>query len=167
MLDFGAVRLEFGTMIFQAIVFIVLLLIVGKFAIRPVKEMFAQRQEHIEHEIGAAEKARERAEKSMEEQKEALNKARDEAYQIVENAKKQAETQGEKIRAEAKAQSERTLEEARAEIEREREKAIASLREQTAELSVMLASKIIEKELDKEQQAKEIDKFLEQAGDRL
>ncbi|HEX6923291.1 MAG TPA: F0F1 ATP synthase subunit B, partial [Bacillales bacterium] len=105
MLDFGAVRLEFGTMIFQAIVFIVLLLIVGKFAIRPVKEMFAQRQEHIEHEIGAAEKARERAEKSMEEQKEALNKARDEAYQIVENAKKQAETQGEKIRAEAKAQS--------------------------------------------------------------
>ncbi|HET7627008.1 MAG TPA: F0F1 ATP synthase subunit B [Bacillales bacterium] len=167
MIDFGAVRLEFGTMIFQAAVFIVLLLLVSKFAMKPVREMFKQRQEHIENEIKAAELARERAEESMEKQKKALEAARDEAYQIVANAKKQAELQGDKVLKNAEEQANRSLQEARAEIEREREKAVAALREQTAELSVMLASKIIEKELDKKEQQAEIDEFLKQVGDRI
>lgn len=161
--------LEFhwGTIIFQIVAFLVLMLIVAKFALRPMLDVMQKRQDHIDNEIAAAEKARERADKAVKKQKEELEKARNEAYQIIENAKKQADTQGDKILANAKEQAERTLEEARAEIEREREKAVASLREQTAELSVMLASKIIEKELDEKEQAKEIDRFLEQVGDRL
>jgi F-type H+-transporting ATPase subunit b len=158
---------SFGTMIFQLVCFLILMAIVAKFGMRPMMQVMKKRQDYIDTEITAAEKARERSEEALEKQKKALEEARDEAYQIIERAKKQSETQGEKILAEAKEQAERTLEEARAEIEREREKAVAALRKQTAELSVMLASKIIEKELDQEQQAKEIDEFLKQAGDRL
>lgn len=156
-----------GTMLFQLVAFLVLMVIVAKFGMRPMLNVMKKRQDHIDQEITAAEQARQQAEEAVEKQKKALEEARDEAYRIIENAKKQAESQGDTILADAKEQAERTLEEARAEIEREREKAVASLREQTAELSVMLASKIIEKELDREEQAKEIDKFLKQAGDRL
>lgn len=162
MLDFTV-----GTILFQIVAFIILMALVAKFATRPLLNVMQKRQDHIDTEIDAAEQARKRAEESVEEQKKALQEARDEARQIVENAKKQADFQGEKILADAKEQAERTLEEARAEIEREREKAVAALRDQTAELSVMLASKLIEKELDQEEQEKEIDQFLKQVGDRL
>ncbi|HET7658113.1 MAG TPA: F0F1 ATP synthase subunit B [Bacillales bacterium] len=158
---------SFGTILFQIVAFLILMAIVAKFGMRPMLDVMKKRQDYIDNEITAAEKARERAEEAIEKQKKALEEARNEAYQIVENAKKQAESQGEKILANAKQQAERTLEEAKAEIEREREKALASLRAQTAELSVMLASKIIEKELDEKQQAKEIDQFLSEMGERL
>lgn len=156
-----------GTMIFQIVAFLILIAIVAKFAMRPMMNVMKKRQDHVDQEIDAAEKARERNEKSMEEQKKALEEARNEAYQLVENAKKSAESQGDKILAEAKEQAERTLEEARSEINNEREKAVAALRDQTAELSVMLASKLIEKELDKDQQQQEIDQFMKQVGDQL
>ncbi|HET7521802.1 MAG TPA: F0F1 ATP synthase subunit B [Bacillales bacterium] len=161
--------LEFhlGDILFQLVAFLILMALVSKFAMRPMLDVMKKRQDHIDNEISAAEKARETAEEAVEKQKKELEKARNEAYEIVENAKKQAESQGDKILANAKQQAERTLEEAREEISREREKAVAALREQTAELSVMLASKIIEKELDKEEQQKEIDDFLQQVGDRL
>lgn len=158
---------NFGTMIFQIVCFLILMAIVAKFAIRPMMNVLKNRQDHIDQEIEAAEKARERAEKSMAEQKKALEKARNEAYQIVESSKKNADSQGDKILKRAKEQAERTLEEARSEIDNEREKAVAALRDQTAELSVMLASKIIEKELDKGNQQEEIDQFMKQVGDRL
>lgn len=158
---------SFGTMLFQVVAFLILLAIILKFGIRPMMNVMQKRQDHVDQEIEAAEKARQRQEQSVKEQKEALEEARNEAYQIVENAKKTAETQGDKMLENAKSQAERTLEEARSEIESEREKAVAALREQTAELSVMLASKIIEKELDQESQQAEIDQFIKQVGDRL
>lgn len=151
----------------QIVAFLVLYWVLSKYAFGPLFRMMDKRKEHIQNEVSAAEKAHERANEAVKKQKEELEKARDEAYQIIENAKKQADTQGDKILANAKEQAERTLEQARAEIEREREKAVASLREQTAELSVMLASKIIEKEVDAEEQADEIERFLKQVGDRI
>lgn len=156
-----------GTILFQLVSFIVLMLLVAKFAMRPMLNVMRNRQEHVDNEIDAAEKARERAEKSVEEQKVELEKARKEAYDIVENAKKNADVQGDKILKNAQEQANRTLEDARKEIELEREKAVSALHDQTAELSVMLASKIIEKELDQEQQQKEIDEFMKQVEDRI
>ncbi|HET7580234.1 MAG TPA: F0F1 ATP synthase subunit B [Bacillales bacterium] len=153
--------------VIQIIAFLILYWVLQKFAFGPLFRIMDKRKEHIHNEVSAAEKAHERANEAVKKQKEELEKARNEAYQIIENAKKQADSQGDKILANAKEQAERTLEEARAEIEREREKAVASLREQTAELSVMLASKIIEKELDADEQAKEVDRILEQVDDRI
>lgn len=158
---------NWGTMLFQIIAFLILMVVVAKFGIRPMLNVMKKRQDHVDQEIDAAEKAWKRAEESAEEKKKALDESRTEAYQIVENAKKTAEAQGDKMLENAKIQAERTLEEARSEIESEREKAIASVRAQTAELSVMLASKIIEKELDQDSQQEEIDQFIKQVGDRL
>lgn len=158
---------DWTSSVIQIVAFLILYWVLSKFAFGPLFRIMDKRKEHIQQEVSAAEKAHERANEAVRKQKEELEKARNEAYQIIENAKKQADSQGDKILANAKEQAERTLGEARSEIEREREKAVASLREQTAELSVMIASKIIEKELDVEEQEDEIDRFLKQMGDRL
>lgn len=88
----------------------------------------------------------------MEEQRSLLKEARSEAQGLIENAKKQAEAQREEIISLARAEAERIKEAAKLEIEQQKEKAVAAIREQVASLSVLIASKVIEKELSAEDQ---------------
>jgi F-type H+-transporting ATPase subunit b len=167
MLNFGAVSINFGDMLFQVVIFLILLFIVRKYAMGPAMSVMEKRQQHIESQIASAEKARTDAESLLEEHRAALKAARDEAHALVERAKKQSEVEAKDILDSAQARSERMIEEAKAEINRERDKAISSVRDQVAGLSVLLASKIIEKEMDEKQQQATIDQFMRQVGDRL
>jgi F-type H+-transporting ATPase subunit b len=143
--------IEWGTMVFQLIAFIILMLLVSKYALRPMLNTMRQRQEHIDGQIKAAEKSRKEAEDLIKEQREALEKARLEAKEIIERAK-------------AQERAESMIKEATNEIQREKEKALASLRDEVGALSVQLASKLIEKELDGKAQAELVGRYLEQVG---
>lgn len=167
MLDFGAVALEWGSLLFQAIVFLLLLLAVRKFAMGPIVAVMEKRRQHIENEITTAERSRKEAEALLAEQRRVLDEARLEAKSIIDRATKQASDEAAKIVADAQAAAERLKADASAELAREVEKAKAELRDQMTGLSVLLASKIIEKELDEATQKATIDKFLAQVGDRL
>lgn len=167
MLDFGSVRLEFGTMIFQVVVFLILLLLVSRFALKPAMSILQKRQENIEGQIAAAEKANAEAQGLLLEQRAELKKVREEAQAILERAKKQADVEGQEIMAASQARAERMIEDAKLEINREKEKAIASVRDQVAGLSVLLASKIIEKEMSEAEQQDTIEQFMRQVGGQV
>ncbi|SEM79910.1 F0F1 ATP synthase subunit B [Lihuaxuella thermophila] len=157
-------NIEIPTMLFQLGAFIVLMLLVSKFALRPILNTMKQRQDHIESQIKAAEQNRLDAEKLIEEQKEALKQARQEAKEIIERAKAQKEREAEEIIRKAQERAERMIQEATTEIQREKEKALASLRDEVGALSVQLASKMLEKELDQKGQAQLVNRYLEQVG---
>ncbi|NGQ95558.1 F0F1 ATP synthase subunit B [Brevibacillus sp. SYP-B805] len=167
MLDYGAISLELGTMLTQLIVFIILLLAVRKFAMGPIMAVMEKRRQHIENEIATAERSRQEAEALLAEQRRVLDEARSESKAILDRAAKQASDEAARIIAEAQATAERLKADASADIAREVEKAKAELRDQMAGLSVLLASKIIEKELDEAAQKEAVDKFLAQVGERL
>jgi F-type H+-transporting ATPase subunit b len=167
MLDYGAISLEWGTMLTQLIVFIILLLAVRKFAMGPIVAVMEKRRQHIENEIATAERSRQEAEALLAEQRRVLDEARSESKAILDRAAKQASDEAARIIAEAQATAERLKADASADIAREVEKAKAELRDQMAGLSVLLASKIIEKELDEAAQKEAVDKFLAQVGERL
>ncbi|MFB5662738.1 F0F1 ATP synthase subunit B [Alteribacillus sp. HJP-4] len=147
--------------------FIILLLILRKFAWGPMMNMMKEREEHIAKEVDTAEKNRQDAEKYLEEQRLEVQNARDEAQSIIETARKTSERQGAEITAQSRAEAKRIQESAVAEIEREKEQAVAELREQVASLSVMVATKIIEKELDEKEQEKLIEEYIKEAGVKL
>ena len=65
---------------------------------------------------------------------------------LIENAKKQGDIQREEIVVAARTEAERLKESAKLEIEQQKEKAVTAIREQVASLSVLIASKVIEKE---------------------
>ncbi|QQE74219.1 F0F1 ATP synthase subunit B [Brevibacillus composti] len=167
MLDFGAVSLEWGTLLFQVIIFIILIIAVAKYATKPIADVLERRRQHVENEIASAERNRAEAEALLSEQRRLLEEARVEAKAVIERATKQAATESAKIVADAQEATERMKAEASKELAREVEKAKAELRDQMAGLSVMLASKIIEKELDEATQKSVVDKFMAQVGDRL
>ncbi|RXJ02698.1 ATP synthase F0 subunit B [Anaerobacillus alkaliphilus] len=152
---------------YQLVVFFVLLVLLKKFAFGPIIGMMQKREEHIANQITSAEKNREEAEKYLVEQREAIQTARAEAQSILANAKKISEQQTEEAIKSAKAEAERMKDIALAEIKREKEQAVSALREQVATLSVLVATKVIEKELDEKAQSKLIEDYLKEVGEDL
>ena len=153
--------------IYQLVVFFILLMLLKKYAFGPIINMMQKREEHIANQITSAEKNREDAEKYLAEQREEIQKAREEAQSIVNNAKKLSEQQAEEMVNTAKQEAERMKEAALAEIKREKEQAVSALREQVASLSVLVATKVIEKELDENAQKQLIEETLKEVGEEL
>ncbi|GEN34442.1 MULTISPECIES: F0F1 ATP synthase subunit B [Aneurinibacillus] len=160
-------EIQLGTLLFQVVMFLILLALVSKFAMKPAMSVLQKRQEYIESQITAAEQANAEAKSLLEQQRAELKKVREEAQTILERAKKQADVEGQEIIAASQARAERMIEEAKLEINREKEKAIASVRDQVAGLSVLLASKIIEKEMSQAEQQDTIEQFMRQVGGQV
>lgn len=154
-----------GDVFFQLIMFIILLALLKKFAWGPLMGIMQQRADFIESEIKEAEKSRTEANQLLEQARNDVKAARAEAQNTIENAKKLAEEQKSDILAATRAESARLKETAKLEIAQERDKAMDALREQVASLSVMIASKVIEKELSAADQEKMINDYIKEAGE--
>ncbi|KZZ83841.1 MULTISPECIES: F0F1 ATP synthase subunit B [Bacillaceae] len=154
-----------GDIIFQLVAFLILLALLRKFAWTPIMNIMKERADHISNEISGAEQKNLEAGKLIEEQRVLLKQARQEAQSLIENAKKIGEQQKEEIITTARNEAIRLKESARKEIEQEKDQAVAALRDQVASLSVMIASKVIEKELNEQAQEKLISDYLKEAGD--
>lgn len=154
-----------GDILYQLVMFLILLALLKKFAWKPLIGVMKQREEHIAGEINSAEESRIEAKKLLEEQRNLLKEARTEAQGLIEGARKQGDVQREEIIEVARSEAERIKEQAKLEIEQQKEKAVAAIREQVASLSVLIASKVIEKELSAKDQDKLINEYIKEAGE--
>ncbi|WP_245690129.1 F0F1 ATP synthase subunit B [Sediminibacillus albus] len=152
-------------MLTQLFFFIVLLILLRKFAWGPLMNVMKQREDHIASEIETAEKNRADAERSSREAAEELKQTRQEAQTIIENAKKAGQKQEQQIIEAAREAAERIKVSAREDIEQEKEKAIKALQDQVATLSVRIASKVIEKEISAQDQEQLINEYIKEAGE--
>ncbi|SDW41319.1 ATP synthase F0 subcomplex B subunit [Marininema mesophilum] len=158
-------KIELGNIIAQLVIVIVLMLLVSKFALKPMLNTMRARQDHIDEQISSAENNRKEAEKLLAEQREALEVARVEAKEIIERSKVQKDREAAEIIREAEDRASRMVKDASLEINREKEKALAELRDEVGRLSILLASKVMEEEMDESQQAKLVDRYLERVGE--
>ncbi|MHB0799955.1 F0F1 ATP synthase subunit B [Bacillus thuringiensis] len=157
--------IPFGTIAYTLFIFLILLVMLRKFAWGPLMGIMKEREEHVTNEIDAAERSNAEVKKLVEEQREMLKQSRVEAQELIERAKKQALDQKDVIVAAAKEEAESIKASAVQEIQREKEQAIAALQEQVASLSVQIASKVIEKELKEEDQVKLIRDYIKEVGE--
>jgi F-type H+-transporting ATPase subunit b len=133
--------------IWTAVVFVLLLLVLGKFAWGPIADGLDKRESRIAGEIHAAEKANSDAKALLGEYQQKLIAAGDEVRQLIEQAKRDAEATGHKMvqkaREEADAEKRRAVED----IELATAGALKELAEQSANLAVDLAGKIVRQRL--------------------
>jgi len=155
----------FGDALFQLFAFLVLLAGIKIFAWAPLMKVMKDREEYVAGEIEKAEKSRAEANALLEQHKQMIQNARQETQLLMENARKQAEAQRDEIINLAKVEAERLKEQALMEIQQEREKAVSALREQVASLSVLIASKVIEKEISEKDQEAFIQEIINKAGE--
>jgi F-type H+-transporting ATPase subunit b len=150
-----------GLVFWTTIIFILFFLILKKFAWKPILNAVKARDEMIKGSLAAAEKARKEMAKLQSDNEAILKKAREEREGIL----KEARDVRDKLIAEAKGraseEADRLVEKARAGIERENAIALADIREQVANLSVDIASKLLGEKLKQTgEQQKLIDNYL-------
>ena len=158
-------KLNLGDIIVTVVIFLILLVLLKKFAWGPLMGVMDQRAELIATEIEQAEKSRVESKELLEEQRNLLKEARSDAQAIVENAREQGESQREEIVKVARNEVARLKEEATLEIASEREKAVAAVREEFVSLSVLAASKVLGKEVSEEDNRALIEETIAKAGD--
>lgn len=159
----GGLRLPdmFVTLFF----FVVLLVLLRKFAWGPLMNMMEQRENYVANEIEAAENSRAAAEKAAAEATAQLNQVRQEAQKMIEDAKNAGIKQEQDIITSAREEADRIKKLAQADIQNEKEQAILALQAQVASLSVLVASKVIEKEIDAQDQAQFINDYIKEVGE--
>lgn len=150
--------------VFTILAFIALLLLLNKYAFGPLFAVMEKRRQLIQEQMNTAASTRQEAEASMAKQKAALEEARKEAYAIIEQARTTSSMQADEIVETAKLESARLKNDALKDIESEKNKAISALRAEVGGISVQIASKIIEKQVDAKSQEALVDKYLKEVG---
>jgi F-type H+-transporting ATPase subunit b len=154
-----------GDMVVQLVFFLILLFLIKKFAWGPVMDMMKKREEYVASEIESAEQSRLEAEKAAKEANDQLKQTKMEAQQIIEDAKNAGVKQEQDIIVAARQEAERIKKAAQQDIQNEKEKALQALQDQVASLSVLIASKVIEKEISAQNQENLINEFLKEVGE--
>jgi len=155
---------DYGLQIWTLVAFVVLLALLVKFAFKPIGEALDRRGKAIKASLDEAEKQRADAKKLMEDYQKQLAQARAEAGKIIDEAR----TLSEKVRKDEieKAKADIDAEKVRAqdEINRQKEKGVQELKDTVASLSVQIASKVIEKELNEATHRQIVDKLIADLG---
>ncbi len=158
--------LEFNaTLLAQIVDFIILLVFLRMVAFKPLAKVLSDRSENIASNIAAAEQERQEAEQLKAGYEAEMRRAREQTQEIIQKATKAGEDQALEIIDNAKNEAGRLKDAALAEIEREKQRAVAELREQVATLSVLVAGKIINKNMTDQIQRNMIDDFIKEAGE--
>ena len=130
-----------------AIVFVLLLLFLGKFAWRPIMAGLEKRESSIAENIQAAEESAAKAAQQLEQYEKRLAAAAEEASQIVANAQREAETRRQQIVAEAEAAAAKERERAIEDIKIAKNAALSQIAEASVNTAVGLASNIVRREI--------------------
>ncbi|SFL87915.1 F-type H+-transporting ATPase subunit b [Paenibacillus sp. 1_12] len=157
-------HIEWSTFFIQIVAFLLLYLLLQKLAFGPLFGMMEKRRQLVKDQIQTAENNRKQAEQLLEEQKLSLQQTRKEAQDIIEQAKQISSKQADEITAAARAEATRVKDEAIRDIENEKHKAVAALRSQVGAMSVLIASKIIEKQIDEKSQEQLVEHYLKEVG---
>jgi len=152
--------------VFAILAFGALYFLLTKYALGPLLSVMEKRQELIKSQINTAEDSRKQAENMLAQQQQAIQEARKEAYQIIESARASTARQTEQMLESAKEEASRIKEDALRDIESEKNKAVAALRGQVGAMSVMIASKIIEKQVDEKTQQDLVNQYLKEVGEK-
>ena len=156
---------EPGLMIWTAVSFIILLVLLWKVAYKPITKALKKREDSIRDSLEEAKNTRESAEALLNDYKNQLAQAREEAHKILSEGKTLGENIKKEIIQKAHDESNQIVKRAQEEIEFQKEKALMELKERIADLSITAASKVIEKSLDKKDHEQLLEEYISKVGE--
>ncbi len=139
-----------GLMIWTIVFFVIVFLVLRKFAFGPIQRLIDERREAIRQALESADAAREEARKLLEEHRQLIGQARSEAEEILAEARRTRESMERRMREETEAERQRRLEETRKEIAAETARALEQIRSEVADLTLEAASRVVGRALDAE-----------------
>jgi len=153
---------SFGLFFYQAAILIILLILLAKFAWKPIMTAITEREEGIAKAIAAAEAARKEMQNLQADNQRILQEARAERDAMIKEAREIKEKMIADAKSEAQLQGAKMIDQAKASIESEKNAAMAELRTHVAGLSLEIAERILKNELsNKDTQTAMVEKMLQ------
>jgi len=165
-MDNPLVQVEPGLFIWTILVFVVLLTLLKKFAWGPLLAALEERQEGIRKSLDDAAQARKELEQVQSDAEAILVKARAEADSILSETRSDAAKVRDDLRQQAQNEAQSIVQNAERQIQLETDRAVLQIREEAVELSLSIASKLIRRNLTKEDNQALIDEALKQVETR-
>jgi F-type H+-transporting ATPase subunit b len=149
-----------GLMAWTLIIFVILAVVLSKFAFGPITAAVRAREAALEEALASAKRDREEAALLLAEHRAALDASRGEAQKLIADARVAAERVRAELVEQAHAEQANMLARARLEIESEKAVAISELRREAVDLAILGASKVIDKNLDQPSNRQLVESFL-------
>lgn len=154
---------DVGNALWTLVIFVIVLVVLGKFAWGPILSALQKREEFIRDSLATAKRDRDEAQRVLKEYSDRILTARTEATAIVEEGRRDAEVLRRKIEETAKAEAQAMVERAKREINIARDTAVKDIYSLSARLATSAAGKIIRKELND----KEHERLISEAIDEI
>jgi len=151
------------SLIWFAVLFLIVFLLLRRYAFGPVLGAIEKRQNEINESLDRAEEAQRASQESNKRAEQVIQEASDHAAEIVRRAERAAADIEEQARQEAKTQAEVFLTRARQDIDRERTAALSEIRAQVVDLALYAASRVIEQNLDADRNRKLVEDAIRHA----
>ena len=161
-MDNPLIQVDPGLFIWTILTFLVLLGLLGKFAWKPLLAALDSRHELIKKSLDDADKAKQELERLQQDSRKIISEARVEAQSIVAKSRSEAEKLKGEMRQKAKEEAGSIVRSAEKQIQVETEKAIAEIRGEVVDLSLLVASRLVKKNLSKEDNQSLIEESLKQ-----
>ncbi len=153
-----------GLFLMQAVILIILILLMKKFAWKPILNSLDEREQGIQGALEAAEKARLEMKNLQADNEKALQEARAERDAMLKDAREIRTKMIAEAEEDAKDQASKIITQAQEAIAAEKRAAVAELKSQVAALSLEIAEKVVKDELsDKKKQMQYVEKMLQDA----
>jgi len=143
---------SFGTVIWTTIAFLIVVFVLGKFAWPSILNSIKEREESIEDALKAAEKAKNQMRDLKESNEMLLAEARMERDKMLKEAREVKESIISEAKERATVEADKVIAASREAIRNEKSAAIAEIKTQVAELSILVAEKILKAELSSKDQ---------------
>lgn len=157
-------QLYTGDMLFVMISFLILMYLIKLVAWKPITKMMQNRSDKIANDIDSAKNSRDKAAELAQKRQAELDKTREDASAIMNTAKQNGQKQREQIVEDARNEASNLKSSAEKDIEQQRQEALANFRKDVASLSIEIASKIISKELNEDDQKELVNSYIEGLG---
>ena len=152
---------SFGLFIWQTVIFVGLILLLKKFAWKPILDAVNEREEGIKNALLSAKNAKEEMQNLKSDNEKLIAEARVERDAMMKEAREIKDKMINDAKTEAQVQGLKMIEQAKAAIQSEKNAAMADLKNQVSSLSIEIAEKVLKSELsDKASQTKLVEKML-------
>ena len=151
---------RFDLVLWSLVVFVLLLIVLGKFAWGPMLHGLQRREQNIRSAIEEAQKTREEAQKLRVQFEQQLAKAHENVRDILDEGRRAAQQLTEEMTSKARADIQAEQERRRREIEMAKDQALQELWNQSAQLATLISAKAIRRQLNEEDHRRLVDEAL-------
>ena len=156
---------SFGLFFWQLLIFIFLVLLLKKFAWKPILDTVNERESSIKDAMSEADKARNEMASIQESNQKVLKEARAEREALLKDARNTGAEIVAQAKTDAKTDANKIISQAQEVIQNEKRAAVNELKNQVAKISLEIAEKVIDTELaNKDKQAQLVDKLLKDSS---